>query len=86
MVQPNDFRSGTNPVVKLINPAVYGSNVLQNQTELLDNAVTVRLAGSPTDKMNVYILQVPKGTPPGQISLSGADTAKYRAILYVWVR
>jgi len=86
VVKSDDFRHGTNPVVKLIDPAEYGANVLKNQTELLDNTVTVRLTGSPTDKMNVYILQVPKGTPASQISLSGADTAKYRAILYVWVR
>ncbi|NYB52871.1 MAG: hypothetical protein HVN35_09985 [Methanobacteriaceae archaeon] len=86
VVKPNDFSGGTNPVVKLIDPAEYGSNVLKNETQLLDNLVTIRLAGSPTDKMNVYILQVPKGTPPSEISLTGANTAKFRATLYVWVR
>lgn len=86
VVSPDDFRSGTNPVVKLIDPAEYGSDVLMNETDLMDNAVTIRLAGSPTDKMNVYILQVPKGTPASDISLTGGDTAKYRATLYVWVR
>jgi len=86
VVKSNDFASGVNPVVKWINPAEYGADVLKDQTELLDNTVTVRLTGSPSDKMNVYILQVPKGTTASQISLSGADTAKYRAILYVWVR
>jgi len=86
VVKSNDFKSGTNPVVKLINPAVYGSDVLKNQTDLLDNLVTIRLEGSPTDKMNVYILQVPKGTPASEISLTGADTAKFRAVLYVWNR
>jgi len=86
VVKSNDFKSGTNPVVKLIDPAIYGLNVLYNQTELMDNVVTVQLQGSPTDKMNVYILQVPKGTPASEISLTGADTSKFRAILYVWVR
>lgn len=86
VVKPDDFRSGTNPVIKLIDPAEYGADVLKNQTELLDNDVTIRLAGSPTDKMNVYIIQVPKGTPIGEISLTGANTQKYRATLYVWVR
>lgn len=89
VVQSNDFGGGgnpVNPVVKLIDPAEYGSGVLKNGTALEDNAVTIRLAGSPTDKMNVYILQVPKGTDASQIRLGGADTAKYRATLYVWVR
>lgn len=86
VVKPDDFRSGTNPVVKLIDPAEYGADVLYNQTNLMDNAVTIRLAGSPTDKMNVYILQVPKGTPASEISISGANTAKFRATLYVWTR
>ncbi len=86
VVKSNDFKSGTNPIVKWINPAEYGSNVLYNQTELMDNVVTVRLEGSPTDKMNVYILQVPKGTPASEISLTGANTAKFRAVLYVWNR
>lgn len=89
VVQSNDFGGGgnpVNPVIKLIDPAEYGSGVLKNGTNLQDNAVTIRLAGSPTDKMNVYILQVPKGTDASQIRLGGADTAKYRATLYVWVR
>lgn len=86
VVSPDDFRHGTNPVVKLIDPAEYGADVLMNQTDLMDNAVTITLAGSPTDKMNVYILQVPKGTPASDISLTGGDTAKYNATLYVWVR
>lgn len=86
VVKSNDFKHGTNPVVKLIDPAVYGDDVLKNQTELLDNIVTIRLEGSPTDKMNVYILQVPKGTPASEISLKGANTEKFRAVLYVWNR
>lgn len=86
VVKPDDFRHGTNPVVQLIDPAQFGSNVLQNQTELLDNVVTIRLEGSPTDRMNVYILQVPKGTSKEDITLTGANPAKYRAILYVWNR
>jgi len=86
VVKPNDFSGGTNPVIKLIDPAEYGSDVLKNETELLPNDVTIRLAGSPTDKMNVYILKVPKGTPIGEIILTGANTQKYRAVLYVWIR
>lgn len=84
VVKSNDFGGGgnpVNPVVKLIDPTY-----LQNETELMDNTVTVVLAGSPTDKMNVYILQVPKGTPASEIRLNGANTARYRATLYVWLR
>jgi len=85
VVKPDDFTAGTTRVVKLIDPHEYGADVLYNETELMDNAVSVKLAGSPTDKMNVYVVKVPKGTPIGEIDLT-ATTLKYRAVLYVWVR
>ncbi|BDZ71184.1 hypothetical protein [Methanobacterium petrolearium] len=89
VVKSNDFGGGghpVNPVIKLIDPDEYGSDVLKNETDFLDNVVTIRLEGSPTDRMNVYILQVPKGTPESEISLKGAELSKFRAILYVWVK
>jgi hypothetical protein len=80
VIKPNEF-TGDNPVIKLIDPSL-----LKNDTVLLDNTMTVTLRGSPTDKANVFVLQVPKGTPISEISMKGANQQKFRAILYVWVR
>lgn len=86
VVSPDDFRSHTNPVVKFIDPGEYGTGVLKNETDLLDNDVTIRLAGKPGDKMNVYILQVPKGTPSSEINLDGGNMQRFRVQFYVWLR
>jgi hypothetical protein len=77
VIKPNEF-TGDNPVIKLIDPSL-----LHNDT---DNTMTVTLRGSPTDKANVFVLKVPKGTPISEITMTGANQQKFRAVLYVWVR
>lgn len=87
MVYPTDFRSGTVLVVKQI-PIVddKGNLILKNESNLLPNSVVLMIEGSPTDKMNVYIIQVPKGTPESAVDPEGGKRQPCRVEFFVWLR
>lgn len=87
VVYPTDFRSGTVLVVKQI-PIVddKGNTILKNESNLLPNSVVLMIEGSPTDKMNVYIIQVPKGTPESAVNPEGGNRQPCRVEFFVWLR
>jgi hypothetical protein len=63
------------------------NNILQNQTALLDNSVVLRhVASQPGSSMNVYIVQVPKGTPEEEINIEDAKPIVGRFLFFIWVR
>lgn len=70
-------------VVEKINPI---TAQLKNQTELQPNSVSIELRGSPGDFADVYIIQVPKGTPKSEVDPTGADRIRCKVQLYVWPR
>jgi hypothetical protein len=87
VVYPTDFRSGEVLVVKQI-PIVddKGNTILKNESNLLPNSVVLMIEGSPTDKMNVYIIQVPKGTPESAVNPEGGNRQPCRVEFFVWLR
>ena len=82
VVPTSDFPSDP-PLVRYIDPS---TQKLKNQTNLQSNKVTTRLAGSPGDTANVYVLQVPKGTPIGLIDPYGPQRVRAMFNLYVWTK
>jgi len=87
IVYPTDFRSGEVLVVKQI-PIVddKGNTILKNESNLLPNSVVLMIEGSPTDKMNVYIIQVPKGTPESAVDPEGGKRQPCKVEFFVWLR
>jgi len=62
-------------------------SILQNQTALLPNSVVLgKVASKPGSTMDVYILQVPKGTPPSEVNIDSARPILGRFVFYIWVR
>jgi len=82
IVKPSDFPS-TPPLVRKIDPV---TQKLKNQTNLQSNKVETELRGSPGDVADVYIIQVPKGTPEGLINPHGPQRVRAMFNLYVWTK
>jgi len=82
IVRPSDFPS-TPPLVRKIDPV---TQKLKNQTNLQSNKVETELRGSPGDVADVYIIQVPKGTPEGLINPHGPQRVRAMFNLYVWTK
>ena len=82
IVKSNDFPS-TPPLVRKIDPV---TQKLKNQTNLQSNKVETQLRGSPGDTADVYIIQVPKGTPEGLINPYGPQRVQAMFNLYVWTK
>lgn len=60
---------------------------LQNQTlPELNPVVLGKVASEPGSTMDVYIIRVPKGTPPSEIDLDNAKPILGRFVMYVWVK
>lgn len=60
------------------------SSILANETSLMDNPVDVRGTSNPGDSLDVYIVQVPKGTPESDVNINSAVPQKVRVELYIW--
>lgn len=82
VVQTSDFPSDP-PLVRYIDPAI---QKLKNQTNLQSNKVQTRLQGSKGDTADVYVIQVPKGTPIGLIDPYGPQRVRAMFNLYVWTK
>jgi len=84
VVDPNDFKGQatryTN-ITRKVDP-----KFLYNQTELIDNIVTVRGTSNPWSSLDVYIIQVPKGTPEIEVNLDNVKPKRYRFQFYLWVK
>lgn len=59
---------------------------LQNGTDLEDNPVTVWVSSTPGSTMDVFVVQVPKGTPKDDVTLDNVNPQKCRVDLYLWAR
>ncbi|MCK9150655.1 hypothetical protein [Methanobacterium alcaliphilum] len=87
VVRQNDFQGGTTFIRKKIDPAVYGSTILKNATQLQDNSVVLKqVASKPGSNLDVYIIRVPKGTPENLIDLEGTKPIAGRFVFYIWIR
>ncbi|MGC9516095.1 MAG: hypothetical protein ACP5C3_00180 [Methanomicrobiales archaeon] len=63
------------------------SSILQNQTDLQDNSVVLgKVASKPGSTMDVYIVQVPKGTPEGDVTIENSRPIIGRFVFYVWIK
>lgn len=82
IVKSNDFPS-TPPLVREIDPV---TQKLKNGTNLQSNKVETQLRGSPGDTADVYVLQVPKGTPINLIDPYGPQRVRAMFNLYVWTK
>ena len=59
---------------------------LQNGTDLEDNPVTVWVSSTPGSTMDVFVVQVPKGTPNDDVTLDNVNPQKCKVDLYLWTR
>ena len=71
---------------ELKNKTTEFKNRLKNGETLQQNRIQTRLAGSPGDTMNVYVIRVPKGTPSQDINPENIHGVKAKYVLYVWTR
>ena len=60
-------------------------NILYNETYFRDNSVDVRGTSKPGSSMDVYIVQVPKGTPEEDVNIDSVVPRKVRVELFIWV-
>lgn len=81
---PNDIKGSQDEyatLVKLIDPTA-----LYNETELKNNTVDVRGTSKPGSSLDVYIVQVVKGTPKEDVNLNSVVPQKVKCELYIWPR
>ena len=80
---PNDIQGNEQyaTLVKLIDP-----NALYNETEFMNNTVDVRGTSKPGSSLDVYIVQVVKGTPKEDVNLGNVVPQKVKCELYIWPR
>lgn len=81
---PNDIRGEQDEyatLVKLIDPTA-----LNNETEFMNNTVDVRGTSTPGSSLDVYIVQVVKGTPKEDVNLDSVVPQKVKCELYIWPR
>jgi len=82
VVDQHDF-NGQNTrysnITKQIDPSA-----LKNLPALTDNIVTVKGTSNPGDTLDIYIIQVPHGTPPGDINIDTITPKKVNVELYLW--
>lgn len=84
VIDPSDF---TGPSTRYANiTKQINDTFMFNETEFKNNTVTVRGTSNPWDSMDVYIVQVPKGTPKSDITLDNVEPKRYRFQLYLWVK
>ncbi|MGZ7208678.1 MAG: hypothetical protein ACXVHV_02240 [Methanobacterium sp.] len=81
VVSPDEIKHDTTEIKKLIN-----DTYLKNQTQLMDNVVTVRGQSTPGNSMDVYIISAPKGTPESEINLENTKLRQCFFEFYVWVK
>jgi hypothetical protein len=67
-------------------PIWINDTYLKNQTQLLDNIVTVRGRSTPGNSMDVYVISAPKGTPRNEINLENIKLRQCFFEFYVWVK
>lgn len=84
VVDPNDFHGQATRyanITKQVDPTF-----MFNETIFMNNTVSVRGASNPWSSLDVYVVQVPKGTPQSDINLDNVASKRYRFQLYLWVK
>ncbi|MBI5680744.1 MAG: hypothetical protein HZC47_07630 [Methanobacterium sp.] len=84
VIDPSDFTGPSTRFANITKPV--DPTFMFNQTDLMNNTVTVRGTSNPWDSMDVYVIQVPKGTPKSDITLENVEPKRYRFQLYLWVK
>jgi hypothetical protein len=84
VVDPNDFRGQATRYANITKQV--DSRFLYNETYFMNNTVTVRGTSNPWSSLDVYIVQVPKNTDPGQINPDNIERKRYRFLFYLWVK
>lgn len=80
IVDPNDFKKGISPIVKLIDP-----QFLQNETDMQSNTVILQqVASKPGCELDMYIIRAPKGTPESEITLNNTKAQKCYFEFFMW--
>lgn len=81
VITPNMINKKYDIIINKVN-----DTYLQNGTDLEDNPVTVWVSSTPGSKMDVFVVQVPKGTPSEDVTLDNANPQKCKVDLYLWTR
>lgn len=84
VVSPNDFHGQATRYANITKPV--DPQFLYNETYFMNNTVTVRGASNPWSSLDVYIVQVPKGTPQSEVNLDNVEPKRYRFQFYLWVK
>lgn len=71
VITPNMINKKYDIIINKVN-----DTYLQNGTDLEDNPVTVWVSSTPGSKMDVFVVQVPKGTPSEDVTLDNANPQK----------
>ena len=66
--------------------ATVNETYLKNNTYFDNNTVTVWVASTPGSTLDVFVVQVPKGTPPDEVTLDNAKPQKCKVELYLWTK
>jgi len=81
-VVPHDIiKQDVTEHIELIN-----DTYLKNETNFLDNIVSVTAESNPGNSMDVYVVSAPKGTSEDEIDLNNIKVRNCIFELYVWVK
>ena len=83
-VNHNNFHGSNTRYTNIVVPI--DASILKNQTALQYNSVSVTTESKPGASFDVYIIQAPKGTDPGEISLENVKPKYSRVVLYLWTK
>lgn len=83
VISQNEFNNDHLTVIKYIDPV---DAQLKNGSTFQDNPVVVRVNAKPGTWIDVYIVQVPKGTPSEEVNLDNAEPKKVRIQFYLWTK
>lgn len=66
-------------------PLKIDPSLLKSDTKPDNNTVSIMTGSSPGTSLNFYIVEVPAGTPPGEINLYNIQPKPCRFQFYLWV-
>jgi hypothetical protein len=66
-------------------PTKIDPGLLKSDTKPDNNTVSIMTGSSPGTSLNFYIVEVPAGTPPGEITLYNVQPKPCRFQFYLWV-
>ena len=86
VVKGTDFPGQTYIVKKIPDSILWGNSINASlyTTNLTDNLVTVRPGNNSASSLDLYIIQVPKGTNQTEITLDNMKPIGCRVDFYIW--